>query len=164
MHIFNEKDEGDIMRAILLNEIESWLQDNGWKYKKRQEAEILEMDVKLQCGLEQCRVIVWMTEEYCVVVGRTPVKVEEEARGRIGEYVCRANYSMYDGHFDFNYDDGELRYKTILPQTINAGSRPEMIEEMLMRPAVMLDTYGPGFLKVWKQEEEPAEVIKDIDL
>ncbi len=148
------------MHMDFLQEIEQWMQKNNWQYKRRSKAGILEMDMRLQCGLERCRVLVWLREGDCVVIGRIPVKVEEEARSRVAEYLCRVNYGLYYGGFDFNFNDGEIRYKTLLTKLADTDRQEENIEEAMVRPAMMFDMYGPGLLEVWKKEKEPSEVAE----
>lgn len=144
----------------LLNEIECWLNKNRWVYRKRKEAGIIELDMSLQCELKHCQVIVWMKDDNCFVMGRVPFKAEKATKARIAEYLCRVNYGLFSGHFDLNYEDGEIRYKTLVQKnTIDKEKLWENIEEALVRPAMLFDAYGPGLLKVWKGECTPAEVM-----
>lgn len=152
------------MSVTFLKEIERWLIENRWTYRNRNEAGIIEMDMSLQCELKHCQVIVWMKGDDCFVMGRIPIKVEESARTRVAEYLCRVNYSLFTGHFDLNYDDGEIRYKTFLKKNNTDQEQQRInIEEALVDPAVMFDVYGPGLLKVWREESTPAEVMENIN-
>lgn len=152
------------MSVTFLNEIESWLKKNRWTYRKRREAGIIEMDMSLQCELNHCQVIVWMKDDDCFVMGRVPLQVEKDARTRVGEYLCRVNYGLFSGHFDLNYDDGEIRYKAFLKKDeTDQEQRRKNMEEALVCPAVMFDMYGPGLLEVWRGERTPAEVMENIN-
>lgn len=142
-------------------EIIHWLDQHQWKYKSREKAGIIEMDMSLKCELKQCQVIVWMREEACIVMGRIPVNVEEEAKGRVAEYLCRINYGLYSGYFDFNYDDGEIRFKTVLQDSTDGEQRQENIGQALIRPAMMFDMYGPGLLRVLRQEQRPEDAVEN---
>ena len=96
------------------------------------------------------------------MMARVPIKAEEDARERIAEYFCRVNYGLYSGHFDLNYSDGEIRYKTYLPESTDPDAQRENIGEALIRPAMMFDAYGPGMMKVWRQEKDPAQAMEEM--
>lgn len=151
-----------MITTTLFEKIEQWLNENKWEYRSRENAGIIEIDMGLKCELKQCQVIVWMKEGQCVVMGRVPIKAEEDARERIAEYFCRVNYGLYSGHFDLNYSDGEIRYKTYLPESTDPDAQRENIGETLIRPAMMFDAYGPGMMKVWRQEKDPAQAMEEM--
>lgn len=150
-----------MVTGTFFTEIIHWLDQNEWKYESREKAGIIEMNMSLRCELKKCQVIAWMREEECIVMGRIPIRVEKEARGRIAEYLCRINYGLYSGYFDFNYDDGEIRFKTFLQDSTDAARKQENIGQALMRPAMMFDMYGPSLLKVLRQEQEPGEAVEN---
>ena len=41
-----------------------------------------------------------------------PVKVPEDRRTEMAQFLHRANYGMIIGNFEMDYSDGEVRYKT----------------------------------------------------
>ena len=41
-----------------------------------------------------------------------PMKVEEDKRAAVAEYLTRANYGLHVGNFEMDMTDGEVRYKT----------------------------------------------------
>ena len=58
----------------------------------------------------------WFTideeDEIVLYVSRCPVFVPEEGRAAAMEFLTRANFGLRIGHFEFDLDDGEVRYKT----------------------------------------------------
>ena len=45
-----------------------------------------------------------------------PIKVPEEQRIAVNEFITRANYGLTIGNFEMDFNDGELRYKTNVSQ------------------------------------------------
>ncbi|HST05674.1 MAG TPA: YbjN domain-containing protein [Chloroflexia bacterium] len=43
-----------------------------------------------------------------------PIKAPEEKRPILADFLTRANYGLYVGNFEMDYNDGEIRYKTSL--------------------------------------------------
>lgn len=156
------KEGKEMMTGALFQKIENWLEENNWSYESRRKAGIIEMNMGLTCELRRCQVIVWMKDGKCTVMGRVPVKVEKGARERVAEYFFRVNYGLYSGHFDLNYSDGELRYKTYLAESADEEIQKDNIGDALVCPAMMFDIYGPGLLEVWRKEKTPAEVMEEI--
>jgi hypothetical protein len=44
----------------------------------------------------------------------TPVKVSQELRQTVAEYITRVNYGLRIGNFEMDYEDGEVRYKSCI--------------------------------------------------
>src|SRR5450759_4526798 len=41
-----------------------------------------------------------------------PIKAPEDKRPILADFLTRANYGLYVGNFELDYNDGEIRYKT----------------------------------------------------
>lgn len=90
------------------------------------------------------------------------IKVPEEARPGVAEFITRANYGMRIGNFELDYADGEVRYKSSL------DFEDEPLSDRLIRntiyPAVQtLDSYLPGLMKVAFGSLTPFEAIQEVE-
>ena len=90
------------------------------------------------------------------------VKVPEDARPAVAEFITRANYGLRIGNFELDYGDGEVRYKSSL------DFEDEALSDNLIRntiyPAVQtLDSYLPGLMKVAFGGLTPFEAIEEIE-
>ena len=62
--------------------------------------------------------------KFYIIVGKetvtcyhiAPIKVPEEQRVAVNEFITRANYGLTNGNFEMDFNDGELRYKTNVSQ------------------------------------------------
>lgn len=80
---------------------------------------------------------------YAAVDDNTP----EAHRATMAEFVCRANYGMILGNFEFDMNDGELRYK-VSADVEDVGLHPTMIRNMVYAACLTLDNYLPAIKQI----------------
>lgn len=92
---------------------------------------------------------VWVREAegQVVVHGVAPWRVPEEARAAVTTYVTRANFGMLIGNFEFDLDDGELRYKTSLDFE-GCELQPGLVRNLVTSNVKTMDRYLPGLASV----------------
>lgn len=75
-----------------------------------------------------------------------PITIPAERRSIIGEFITRANYGMHRGNFEMDWNDGELRFRTIV-------SRQDLLcdETIAVHNMKYLITYG---LAIWNRYGE----------
>ena len=94
-----------------------------------------------------------------------PLKAGVEERAKVGEFLLRANYGLKFGCFDFDFDDGEISYRT----TIYCGSDEfepptyEQIDFALMVGILTVDRYGDALAKVIFGLVEPEDAIESVE-
>ena len=91
-----------------------------------------------------------------------PDTSDAEIMAKMAEFVCRANYGLKNGYFEFDFSDGELRYKCYFPCEDRIPSQ-ELIHEGVTIPAMMLRRYAPGILGVLYSGVDPAAAAKACD-
>ncbi|MDE6934013.1 MAG: YbjN domain-containing protein [Oscillospiraceae bacterium] len=82
--------------------------------------------------------------------------------GRVAEYLHRANYGMRNGNFEFDYRDGEIRYKTYVNFEGIQLSLPVVAESILI-PILMFDQYGENLMRIMLGDGDPAELVKQAE-
>ena len=120
-----------------------------------------------------------------------PIKAPEDKRPILADFLTRANYGLYVGNFELDYNDGEIRYKTSIDVEGNksieeeapAGSTPtngaksaEAVTEQspvelsfaLMKRLVynnvgVMDKYMPGIMAVVYGGASPTEAIAKVE-
>ena len=85
-----------------------------------------------------------------------PDKGDAATMKRTAEFLTRANYGLVFGNFEMDMHDGEIRYKTFVPC---GGEAPcaDVIRRSIYVPAMMLDRYGDGLLKVLYSDIDPEK-------
>ncbi len=90
------------------------------------------------------------------------VKVPEEARPAVAEFITRANYGLRIGNFELDYSDGEVRYKSSLDFE-GEPLAPNLIRNAIYPAVQTLDSYLPGLMKVAFGGRTPFEAIDEIE-
>ncbi len=101
-------------------------------------------------------------DEIVLYVTRCPVFVPLERRAAAMEFLTRANFGLRMGHFEFDLEDGEVRYKTSIDVE---GDRltPALVRRLVRPNLVTMDRYLPGLLRVVYGATTPAEEIAAIE-
>jgi Family of unknown function (DUF1790). len=92
----------------------------------------------------------------------TPIKVPAEARTAAAEFITRANYGMYIGNFEMDFNDGEVRYKSSVDFQ-DVPLEPYLIRNTIYPTVQLLDRYLPGLLKVVFGGKTPIEAVQEIE-
>jgi hypothetical protein len=101
-------------------------------------------------------------DQVVLFVTRCPVFVPLERREAAMEFLTRANFGLRLGHFEFDLDDGEVRYKTSID--VEGDRLTPVLVERLVRPNLStMDRYLPGLLRVAFGATAPAEEIAAIE-
>jgi hypothetical protein len=96
------------------------------------------------------------------VVGHSPLRVPEGSRPAIAEAVARANFGLRVGKFEFDIDEGDLRFQAsqvMIDDTV--GER--VIDRLISTTVAMLDMYLPAFLSVIYGNELPKDAIRCVE-
>ena len=150
-----------IMDAIRRN-----FDDAHWNYSYEESDqdgdEVIRMGMRTK-QLENCRtIVVGHGNEGFTVYSISPVKVPEEARLRVAEYLTRANYALTIGNFELDFSDGEVRYKvTNFCGDIDLDQ--EVIDRQVGCGYSMMDRYFPGIMKVMYSGVSPADAIEEAE-
>lgn len=119
-----------------------------------------------------------------------PIKAPEDKRPILADFLTRANYGLYVGNFELDYNDGEIRYKTSIDVEGNKSieeeapadstpangaksteavtSEPVELSFALMKRLVynnvgVMDKYMPGIMAVVYGGASPTEAIAKVE-
>ena len=118
-------------------------------------------NIRLSCQLST-NIIIHTGEDSFTTLAVCPVRPDAsdaELMAKMAEFVCRANFGLKSGCFEFDFTDGELRYKCYIPCDDHTPSQ-DMIRESITIPAAILRRYAPGILGVLYSGVEPATAVK----
>jgi hypothetical protein len=97
------------------------------------------------------------TDEPCHVMVFTycPVKVPEDRRGLVADYINRVNYGLILGCLEMDPDDGEVRARSAAPVGV-AEPGPSLLGPLFDSSYYLMDNWLPGLLRVAFGSEDPA--------
>ena len=91
-----------------------------------------------------------------------PVKVPENKRPLVGDFLTRANYGLLIGNFEMDYNDGEVRYKTSIDVEGDRLSKA-LVKRLVYDNLAVMDRYLPGVLSVIYGGASPTEAIAQVE-
>lgn len=100
--------------------------------------------------------------EILLIYAMAPVRIPEESRPAIAEFIARANYGLNIGNFELNFGDGRLRFKASLDFE-GADLTPNLIRNAIYPAVRTMNSYFPGVLKVLYGGATAEEAIAEIE-
>ena len=94
-----------------------------------------------------------------------PLSADEEERAKVAEFLLRANYGLKIGGFDFDFNDGEISYRTSIYCGSDEFVAPtyEQIDFALTIGMIMVEKYGNALVKVMFGVLEPDDAIESVE-
>ncbi|MGK7946364.1 MAG: YbjN domain-containing protein, partial [Microcystaceae cyanobacterium] len=131
----------------LFEPVIQYFEDDDWKFMEVSPGEALKMGVSGRNGEYDCYAITNEERQTFRFVSQVPIKVPEEQRVLMAEFLTRANYGLSIGNFEMDFEDGEIRYKTSIDVE---GDRltPALVENLVNINVITVDRYFPGMMKV----------------
>jgi hypothetical protein len=72
-----------------------------------------------------------------------PLTVPENRRVEVADFLTRANYGLAVGNFELDFEDGEIRYKTVL-EVEGRYISPGLVKRLVKANGLAMETYLPG--------------------
>lgn len=145
----------------IANAFVDYLKENDWKYKFNKEKGFIQTGVKLDGKLKQCVLIIDINGSDIVTYGLIDIKSDEENRVNMSELLHRINYGLVYGNFEFDYANGDIRFKYSMDcQDIDLSQ--DMINRMITYPIIIVNKFGDALLKVLFGLATPEEACNQI--
>jgi hypothetical protein len=139
-----------------------FFKEDNWNVTRIEGKPILRMGVRGKNGAWSCFAQAREQQHQFVFYSVLDSKVPDGKRTEAAEYVTRANYGMVIGNFEFDFADGEVRYKTSIDVE---GDRltTALIKPMVIANVAMMDKYLPGLMSVIWGNVKPSEAIATVE-
>jgi len=109
-------------------------------------------NVYVDCRLQSIRTVIHVYDEFFIVYAYCPIKADirdEAMMNAVSEFINRANYGMCTGNFEFDFRDGEIRYKIYVNCEDGVMPSKELLGyNIFYCPYMRLETYADGLLNV----------------
>ena len=80
----------------------------------------------------------------------------------VAEFITRANFGMIIGNFEFDYSDGEIRYKTSVDLE-GVEVQSNLLRNLVYANVLTMDKYFTGLMRVMYGGITPDEAIREIE-
>lgn len=146
-----------------LNAVANFFKGIDFKFQVDEERELIHMGFSGKSGSWTSIADVKEDRGILIFYSIASFKVPEDKRSAVAEFLTRANYNMILGNFEFDFSDGEVRFKT----SISVGEDGTLTAD-LIRPVVVtnfgtMDRYLPGVMAVTYGNRTPADAVRDIE-
>ncbi|MGK7930075.1 MAG: YbjN domain-containing protein [Microcystaceae cyanobacterium] len=148
--------------SSLFDSVIQYFEDDDWKFMEVSPKEALKMGVSGRNGEYDCYAIANEERQTFRFVSQIPIKVPENQRVLMAEFLTRANYGLSVGNFEMDFEDGEIRYKTSIDVE---GDRltPALVENLVNINVITVDRYFPGMMKVIYGGLSPEDAIQSVE-
>ena len=95
--------------------VKGYLDEDNWHYSFDEESGIFEFVLKTDCSINSIHYFIDIHRTEMLVYGICPVCVscdDADKVAKMAEFVAKANNGLKNGNFEFNYANGEIRYKS----------------------------------------------------
>lgn len=146
----------------LLDAVVGFFSEDDWPFTQLENTTILRTGFSGDNGNWACFAQVREEQQQFVFYSILSIKVPEEKRPAIAEFLTRANYGMIIGNFELDFRDGEVRYKTSIDVEDDRLSFA-LIRRLVYPNVFTMDRYLPGIMAVTYGQASPAEAIGQIE-
>ena len=111
---------GEYTQAYLRDVVKKFLDGgydgNTWKYQQYEDI-FFAGGISLPEGkVSNIKFLIIAEDDHISCYHIFPLRVPEEYRAAVCEFITRANYDLKYGNFEMDFNDGELRYKLLLTE------------------------------------------------
>lgn len=142
--------------------IKAFFEDSKWNYEFDEDKNVFTTNINMGGILGILRIYVFVTDtDYCVYTVLNN-NAEKTAYARVAEYLHRANYSFSNGNFEFDYRDGEIRYKTYV-NFEGATLSTDIVEDSIYVTIFMFEKYGKNLFRAMLGNEDVESLVRDAE-
>jgi hypothetical protein len=127
--------------STLLGELKRVFAENGWPYSEVAGAPLLLSELSGPAGSWDFYAQAVEEKDLVLLYSIAPQRVPEERRLDVSEFLTRANYGLADGNFELDFDDGEVRFKSVLH--VPAELDGLLVKRVVRVNGTALETYLP---------------------
>lgn len=147
-----------IYRAML-----TFFSDDDWAFTKLRGESTLQLAFQGEHGQWTCYAVARDDQAQFLFYSIYPTTVPADYRGAIAEYLARANYGLVQGNFEFDFDSGEIRYKTNLDIT-HLSINTQVIQQLVYANVTIMDHYLPGILAVLEHGTDAKAALQIVEV
>lgn len=121
---------------------------------------MFKFDLKISSKIRKIKYVIDVKNDELVVYGICPVHADEkdeEMMAQMSEFLHRANYGLKNGCFEFDYEDGEIGFRSYIDCDGRLPSA-ENVKNSIYCTAAMFEQYGDGITSIvlpitWRRKQ-----------
>ena len=131
--------------------IHSYLTNDDWKFSFDESRGVFSFGLTLDCKIQHVDYRILIHDSAYTVYTLCPLGADindKECFMKTAEFLCRANYGLRNGNFEFDFNDGEIRYKVYYRFDDGDVPSEDAISSSIFLPARMFERYSMGIIGV----------------
>jgi hypothetical protein len=148
--------------ASLFELTSMFLVSDGWPIMRVEDTNTLHMTYQGENGIFVCLATALEESRTILYYSINPVEFAPEQYGDALEFVARANHGMINGCFEFDFMDGEVRYRTSLTLP-DIDPTQACIRQIVYDAVTTMDLYLPGLQALSAGELSAIEAIDMVE-
>jgi len=133
----------------LLGELKRVFVENGWPYSEVAGAQVLLSELSGPKGSWDFYAQAVEDKDLVLLYSIAPQRVPAERRLEVSEFLTRANHGLADGNFELDFEDGEVRFKSVLH--VPAELDGLLVKRVVRLNGTALETYLPSIAELISQ-------------
>jgi hypothetical protein len=138
-----ERPSGEFEAGDALTELKTLFHENGWSFSDVLGAPVLVSELSGDLGRWKFYAQVVEDQDLILFYSVCPLRVPEQRRPEVCEFLTRVNYGLAAGNFELDFSDGEVRYKTALQLRVHALDAATL-RRVVRANGLAMETYLPG--------------------
>lgn len=145
--------------------IQEFLIHDSWEYRFDEKWNVFQFTVRLSGKIKFVNYNVRVTDDEYIVDVACSIGLDEDdtdIKLKMAEFICRVNYGLKTGRFEYNCDDGWISYvvHTCCQDIVPSAA---MIRRSIYYPAVMFERYCDGILAMLFTDTSPKEAVEKCE-
>jgi len=120
--------------------------ENGWPFSEVIGANVLVSELSGPLGTWKFYAQVVEEQQLILLYSICPVRAPEERRSNVADFLTRVNYGLSAATFELDFDDGEVRCKTVLQ--LEPDLDPAQLRRSVRANGLAMETYLPALESV----------------
>jgi hypothetical protein len=126
----------------LLRDLKRVFVENGWPYSEVAGAPVLLSELSGPEGTWDFYAQAVEEKDLVLLYSIAPQRVPADRRLEVSEFLTRANHGLADGNFELDFEDGEVRFKSVLH--VPAELDGILVKRVVRLNGTALETYLPS--------------------
>ena len=131
-------------REQMVDAVRDWLDGDDWHYEYMAEKQLIKMGISLKSKIKSGTIFIDFKEDCYLVYLYAPISGDKDNLDELIKYLTMANYGLFNGNFELDVNDGEIRYKTYVNCDELETLPDQIIKDSIYVGCVMMDRYGDG--------------------
>jgi hypothetical protein len=142
--------------------VKKYFQEHGFKFfQPDAEKPTFFLGIGTSKGTFQCIVDVQEAKERLLMLSIFPTLAPPHLRASLAAILMRINYNLFLGHFELDFTDGEIRFKTSLIYA-DAKVTPKMMDAFITSNLASVDAHFELLTQFVKEQMDAAQIIAKI--